>query len=97
MDPTIVSAAQGVLEFDIGRECGVEKSGIDDLRFDAELVESRILASMSVNSWLPMEKGFSRAWREVVGVPNSDSPFPEVRGTTAPSISQKEFCPRRAD
>ena len=39
MDPTIVSAAQGVLEFDIGRECGVEKSGIDDLRFDAELVE----------------------------------------------------------
>jgi hypothetical protein len=51
------------------------------------LSRSRILASRSVNSWLPIEKGFARAWREVAGVPNSDNPLPLVRGTTASSMS----------
>src|SRR5215467_11179648 len=39
MNPAIVGAAEGILEFDVGRESGVQERGIDDLGVDAEFVE----------------------------------------------------------
>jgi len=96
LNPGVVGAAEAILEINVGREGDVQERGIDDLCVDAEFIEIRILASISVNSWLPIEKVFSRARREVAGVPNSDNPLPLVRGTTAPSMSQKEFCPKSA-
>jgi hypothetical protein len=39
MHPGIVGAAEGILEFDVRREGGVQERGIDDLRVDAECIE----------------------------------------------------------
>ena len=39
MNPAIVGAAEGILEFDVGREGGVQERGIDDLRVYAESIE----------------------------------------------------------
>ena len=39
VNPSVIGAAEGILEFDVGREGGVQQRGIDDLRVDAKFIK----------------------------------------------------------